>query len=176
MTKHPVVEVLEEWKERATAVARLPHIAAYASNFENFYVGMLAELAVIHYLVNEVADLPAMWLSPLPHGRKGGGHQADITWNGLELDVKLLARSTTKLTIKKNAQVFHHVFVEWHRRMQSFRILGVLLPYPPETFEPPVTLKGFTNRRTGAGIVGWHVPLMRLQPLAVLTPNTEVEA
>jgi hypothetical protein len=149
-------------------VAHSPHNLAYASNYDNLYVGLLAELAVVHYLVNHVADLPAEWLSPNSQLRHhGGGHRADIAWNGLELDVKLIAKHNKYVKIKKNAQGFHHVFVDWMKRLESFRILGVLLPYPPETFEPATELLGHVNRKTGP-VTGWLIPTSRLQPLECL--------
>jgi hypothetical protein len=163
------VQVQPEWCARAERIARLPH-NGYASSFENLYVGLLAELAVIHYLVTEIADLPAEWLSPLSHQRQRRGHPADIRWNGLELDVKLIGPSHEHIKIKKNAEQFHHVFVCWHKRLDSFRILGVLLPHVPETFQSPVVLKNHTNRQTGH-VVGWYIPRARLQPLSVLVDN-----
>jgi hypothetical protein len=165
---YPVVTVEEEWRRRAEALARRPYNLSYASSYENLYVGLLAELAVVHYLIQQVADIPAIWLSPNAHIRKPtGGHRADIAWNGLELDVKLIARNSDAVKIKRNAQGFHHVFVDWQYRMEAFRILGVLTPYPPETFGPTVVLPGHHNKRTGA-VNGWLVPVKRLQPLDVL--------
>lgn len=168
MSAFPIVVVQDEWKRQADKIARLPYNMSYASSYENMYVGLLAELAVIHYLVHEVADLPAVWLSPNSHIRKkNGGHRADIAWNGLELDVKLIARNNAFVKIKRNAQGFYHVFVDWHKRLESFRVLGVLLPNSPETFGPPVPLAGHRNRRTGV-VNGWLVPVRRLQPLDCL--------
>lgn len=166
-SSYPVVVVHEEWRQRADAVARLPQ-NSYASSYDNMFVGLLAELAVIHYLITDVApDLAAEWLSPNSHQRAKRGHPADIRWNGLELDVKLIGRQQETIKIKKNAEKFHHVFVDWQRRLDSFRILGVLLPHAPETFEPPAVLPNHMNRQTGE-VVGWNVPKSRLQPLSVL--------
>lgn len=165
---YPIVAVQEDWRRRAEEVARLPYNVSYASSYDNMFVGLLAELAVVHYLVHEVADLSATWLSPRSDVRRaGGGHRADIAWNGLELDVKLIARNSAFIKIKRNAQGFHHVFVDWHKRLESFRVLGVLLPHAPETFSAPQPLLGHTNKRTGV-VNGWLVPVRRLQPLDVL--------
>lgn len=165
---YPVVIIEDEWRQRAADIARLPRNVAYASSFDNMFVGLLAELAVLHYLIHDVADLSAEWLSPESHIRTPmGGHRADILWNGLELDVKLIARSNTHVKIKKNAQGFHHVFVDWYKRLESFRVLGVLLPNAPETFQPARRLEGHTNKRTGY-TTGWLVPTSRLQPLDCL--------
>jgi hypothetical protein len=168
-----LVTVRQDWERRARRVAGRAEHVAYASNIENMYVGLLAELAVLHHLVEEVADLPAEWLSPAGRRGAGGGHPADIRWGGLDLDVKLIGRGAQHLKIKVNAQGFHHVFVEWARRFESFRILGVLLPHPPETFEPAVRFEHHVNRRSGA-VSGWLVPKTRLQPLASLIRREDV--
>lgn len=174
MNHYPVIVIQDEWRVRAAAIARLPSNVAYASSFDNMFVGLLAELAIVYYLVNHVADFSAEWLSPMSHIRTPmGGHRADILWNGLELDVKLIAHANTHIKIKKNAQSFYHIFVDWHRRLESFRVLGVLLPNPPETFQPAIRLDGHTNKRTGY-TTGWLVPTSRLQPLDCLLRKEEL--
>jgi hypothetical protein len=160
-----IITIQDKWRITADREARKPHNVAYQSSYENMYIGLLAEIAVIHYL-QQLADISVEWLSPNSHKRVTRGHAADIRWNGLELDVKLIGKGHD-IKIKKNAEKFHHVFVEWHVRLDSFRMLGVLLPHAPETFQPPAVLDKHFNRHTGA-VVGWLVPRSRLQPLRTL--------
>jgi len=162
-----IITIQDTWRVSADREARKPHNVAYQSSYENMYIGLLAEIAVIHYL-QQLADISVEWLSPNSQQRTAlGGHRADLRWNGLELDVKLIGKNQDTIKIKKNAEQFHHVFVEWHTRLDSFKVLGVLLPHAPETFQPPVALERHFNRVTGA-VFGWLIPRSRLQPLRTL--------
>lgn len=166
-----IIEVNPSWTKTAQDATALP---IYADVFrpDRLVPGFVAELAVMHLLEIQGRREPVQWLATCTALLS---YPADIRWGDVNLEVKLLMKGQGQIQIKKNAESLPHICLEWEKFTESLRIVGILLPYAPETFSPPKRLKNaltneaFTQLHNHhKAVIGWEVPRSRLVPPEML--------
>jgi hypothetical protein len=180
------IELDHRWNDEVANLIKVGKHANYAIDTGRLHAGLLAERAVVSWLENfgpvhwGVRDgkiLPGSSDGPRPNWTRVQG--ADLTFHGVQYDVKLISSQATSAMVKVGAEHFRHLIVQ--RRGPSWmQVIGVLPPLASETFGPPRPLSRFDGTpleyRNGNGNVrrvsGWDVPLSRLiSPTSITHPE-----